>query len=110
MGKSRASKEHMGCVPKDRYEHRYANGERVGGKNDREDDYRDALNYETHAEGDSVGNHWMQNVHPKKGALHKMMHIPQGKKIPTRALEKATHAKSPLERKRANLALRYRGD
>jgi hypothetical protein len=107
MGKSRASKEDMGCVPKDRYEHRYANGEQV---NPREDDYRNALNYETHADGDSVGDHWMQNVHPKKGALHAQMHIPQGKKISTSALEKATHAKSSLERKRANLALRYRGD
>lgn len=109
MGRSRASKEDMGCVSKDRYEHRYANGEQVS---PREEDFRNALNYETHAEGGSTGDHWMQKAsNPNtKGALHKQMHIPQGQKISTGALEKATHAKSPLERKRANLALRYRGD
>ena len=53
---------------------------------------------------------WMQDVHPKKGALHQMLHIPEGQKIGTGLLEKETHAKSPLMRKRANLALRYRGD
>lgn len=107
MGRSRASREDMGFVPKNRYEHHYANGEQVS---PREEDFRNALNYEMHAEGDSVGNHWMQDVHPKKGALHQQMGIPKGRKISTGALEKATHAKSPLERKRANLALRYRGD
>jgi len=61
-----------------------------------------------HAGGGSV-DHWMQDVHPKKGALHKEMGIPEGKKIPTAALEKATHSGSGLESKRANLALRYRG-
>jgi hypothetical protein len=68
-------------------------------------------NREHHADGDSVGkDKWMQDVHPKKGALHRELGIPEGKKIATSSLEKATHAKSSLERKRANLALRYRGD
>ena len=40
--------------------------------------------------------------HP--GALHKELHVPQGQKIPTKKLEKATHSKNPLMRKRANLA------
>lgn len=61
------------------------------------------------AEGGEVDK-WMQDVHPKKGALHREMHIPQDEKIPTSRLKEATHAQSPLERKRANLALRYRGD
>lgn len=107
MGRSRASKDQMaenGCMPR---RSKYSGGELV---NDRQKDFREALNYEMHAEGDSVGDHWMQDVHPKKGALHKQMGIPQGRKISTGSLEKATHAKSPLERKRANLALRYRGD
>jgi len=43
-----------------------------------------------YADGGDVEDHWMQDVHPKKG-------------------EEAEHAKSPLERKRANLALRFRG-
>lgn len=59
-------------------------------------------------DGGSV-NMWMQDVHPKKGALHKALGIPSDKKIPTGLLEEETHSKSPLMRKRANLALRYRG-
>lgn len=108
MGRSCASKEEMGMRGQSKERNRYASGGEVS---DREQDFRNALNYETHEEGDSVGDgHWMQDVHPKKGALHKMMKVPEGHKISTGALEKATHAKSPLERKRANLALRYRGD
>lgn len=52
---------------------------------------------------------WMQDVHPKKGALHKEMHIPGDKKIPTKKLEKAKHSENPLLKKRATLALNYRG-
>lgn len=55
-------------------------------------------------------NYWMQDVHPKKGALHRQLHIAPGKKISYSRLEEETHAKSPLLRKRANLALRYRGE
>lgn len=63
-----------------------------------------------HAHGEMVeDDHWMQDVKPKKGALHRELHIPEGRKIPTRRLEEATHSDSGLERKRANLALRYRG-
>lgn len=106
MGRSCASKDQMGMREHPRSYH--ASGERVGG---REDDFREALNYEMHAEGDSAGNDkWMQTVHPKKGALHKALHIPEDKKIPTSTLQKETHARSPLMKKRANLALRYRGD
>jgi len=111
MGRSAASKDQMGLRPDYRKNRQHrAFGQDVS---DREEDYRNALNYEMHAEGDSVGkdHYWMQSVseNSKKGALHKAMHIPEGKKISTSALEKETHAKSPLMRKRANLALRYRG-
>lgn len=52
---------------------------------------------------------WMQDVHPKKGALHKQLDIPQGKKIATSTLHAAAK-KGGLLGKRANLALRYRGE
>jgi hypothetical protein len=82
MGRSRAIKEQMyvnGIIPKSRYE--------SGGEIE----------------------HWMQNVHPEKGALHRELHIPQNKKIPIKRLEKASHSSNHLLNKRANLALRYRG-
>lgn len=85
MGRSRSSKDQLhdsGCMP-----HR------------KKGDYS----------GGGYVDHWMQDVHPKKGALHEQMHIPEGKKISTTKLEKAEHSDSPLLRKRANLAMRYRG-
>ena len=46
---------------------------------------------------------WIQKAHIKKGALHKEMDMPAGKKIPKKKLEAA--AKKPgLEGKRARLA------
>lgn len=63
-----------------------------------------------YAEGGNVKEKWMQDVHPKKGALHKALKIPKDKKIPTDLLEKEKKSKSPLMRKRATLALNYRGD
>jgi len=47
---------------------------------------------------------FIQEMHMKKGALHKELHVPEGKKIPEKKLEKATHSKNPTERKRAVLA------
>ena len=47
---------------------------------------------------------WIQKAHIKKGALHKELGVPAGKKIPKKKLEKAEHSKNPLERKRAVLA------
>ena len=47
---------------------------------------------------------WIQKMHMKKGALHKELGVPMGKKIPEKKLEKATHSKNPKEAKRANLA------
>lgn len=44
------------------------------------------------------------HLHLKKGALHKALGVPQGKPIPAGKLEKASHSKSGLMRKRANFA------
>lgn len=49
----------------------------------------------------------MEHVHPKKGALHKEMGIPEGEKIPAAKLEKAAHVGGLLG-KRARLAEEYR--
>jgi hypothetical protein len=46
---------------------------------------------------------WIQDAHIKKGALHKEMGIPEGKKIPESKLKKAEHAGGKLG-KRARLA------
>ena len=47
---------------------------------------------------------WIQDMHMKKGALHKELDVPEGKKIPASKLKKAEHSKNPKLRKRANLA------
>lgn len=47
---------------------------------------------------------FIQKMHMKKGALHKSLHVPEGKKIPEKKLEKAEHSKNPTTRKRAVLA------
>jgi hypothetical protein len=44
----------------------------------------------------------------KKGALRKTLGVKEGKKIPAAKLEKATHSKNPLTRKRAVLAETFR--
>lgn len=46
---------------------------------------------------------WIQKAIKHKGALHKELHVPMGKKIPAKKLAKATHAKGTLG-KRARLA------
>jgi len=52
---------------------------------------------------------WIQDAIRKPGALHRERGVPMGQKIPRAKIVKATHAKSPLERKRANLALPLEG-
>lgn len=54
---------------------------------------------------------WVQEaINPdNKGALHKVLGVPENKKIPEKKLEKAEHSKNPLTRKRANLAETLRG-
>jgi hypothetical protein len=46
---------------------------------------------------------WIQAMHMKKGALHKQMRVPAGKKIPAKKLNKAAEKGGTLG-KRANLA------
>ena len=49
---------------------------------------------------------WIQKALKKssKGKLHSALHVPEGKKIPYKKMEKASHSKSPLMRKRVGLA------
>jgi len=49
---------------------------------------------------------WIQKaINPdNKGALHRSLGVPEGKKIPEKKLEKAEHSKNGTLRKRANLA------
>lgn len=51
---------------------------------------------------------WMRNAVKKPGALHKALHVPSDKTISESKLNKAAHSKSPLMRKRANLAKTFR--
>jgi|GEM_PF-593874 len=54
----------------------------------------------------SGGKLWIQGaINPSnKGALHKSLGVPKGKKIPVPKIHKAENSKSPLLRKRAHLA------
>ena len=52
---------------------------------------------------------WIQGMHMKKGALHKELGVKQGEKIPEAKIKKAEHSKSPLLRKRSNLADTLKG-
>jgi hypothetical protein len=47
---------------------------------------------------------WIQAMHMKKGALHKELGVPKGKKIPAKKLAKAAKSSNPRLAKRANLA------
>lgn len=47
---------------------------------------------------------WIQEMHMKKGALHKDLGVKKGEKIPAKKLEKAEHSKNPKIAKRAHLA------
>jgi len=52
---------------------------------------------------------FIQKMHMKKGALHKELGVPEGKKISEKKLEKAEHSKNPTLRKRAVLAETLKG-
>jgi len=52
---------------------------------------------------------WIQKAIKKPNALHKELHVPEGKKIPMKKLTKAEHSKNPTLRKRATLAKTLRG-
>ncbi len=51
------------------------------------------------------GKQWIGKMKPmKKGALHKELKVPMGKKIPAKKLNMAAKSNNPLEKKRAVLA------
>ena len=52
---------------------------------------------------------WIAGAIKHPGALHKELHIPEGKKIPAKTLEKAAHSKNPTLKKRAVLAETLKG-
>lgn len=52
---------------------------------------------------------WIQDMHMKKGALHKELSVAPGKKIPESKIKKAEHSKNPLLKKRAVLAETLKG-
>lgn len=54
--------------------------------------------------GRSKKEQWIQGAIKHPGALHKQLHVPEGKKIPETKLRKAEHSKNPLLRHRASLA------
>lgn len=56
-----------------------------------------------------MAKNFIQKMHMKKGALHKQLGVPVGKKIPEKKLVKAEHSKNPTERKRAILARTLKG-
>ena len=43
-----------------------------------------------------------------QGKLHRLLHVPQGEKIPEKKLEQAAHSKSASERAEAQFALNAR--
>ncbi len=47
---------------------------------------------------------FIQDMDMKKGALHRQLGVPEGKKIPAKKMQEALHSDSALERKRAHLA------
>lgn len=51
-------------------------------------------------------NKWIQKAIPKsrKGALHRELGVPEGKKIPEKKLAKAAKSDNPRLRKQVNLA------
>lgn len=47
---------------------------------------------------------WIAGATKNKGALHRALNVPEGKKIPEAKLAKAEKSKSPVMRKRVSLA------
>lgn len=51
-----------------------------------------------------MAKNWIAGAIKKKGSLRKSLGVQKGKNIPSAALKKAEHSKSPKLRKRAVLA------
>ena len=52
---------------------------------------------------------WIAGAIKHKGALHRELGVPQGKKIPAKKLAAAAKSSNPTERTRANLAKTLKG-
>ena len=52
---------------------------------------------------------WIKGATKNKGALHRALNVPEGKKISEKKIEKAEHSKNPTMRKRAALAETLKG-
>ncbi len=52
---------------------------------------------------------FIQDMHMKKGTLHKSLHVKEGEKIPESKIKKAEHSKNPTLKKRAVLAETLKG-
>lgn len=52
---------------------------------------------------------WIKGAIKHPGALHKALGVAEGKKIPEKKLDKATHSKNPTVKKEAVLARTLRG-
>ena len=53
---------------------------------------------------------WIKEAVGKNpGALHRSLGVPEGKKIPAKKLDKATHSDNPRVRRQANLAKTLKG-
>jgi len=51
-----------------------------------------------------MAEHFIKKAIKHPGKLHRELGVPEGKKITTKKLEKATHSKSMTIRREANLA------
>ena len=51
-----------------------------------------------------MSKNWISSAIEHPGALRKSLHVPEGKNIPAKKLEKATHSDNPTLAKRARLA------
>jgi hypothetical protein len=56
-----------------------------------------------------MAKNWIAGATKNKGALHRELGVPAGKKIPARKLATAAKSKNPVERKRASLAKTLKG-
>ena len=51
-----------------------------------------------------MADKWIQKAIKHEGSLREQLHVPEGKNIPAKKLEKATHSENPTLAKRARLA------
>ena len=51
-----------------------------------------------------MSEHWIKGAIKHPGKLHRELGVPEGKKIPAKKLEKASHSKNTTLRREANLA------